>query len=208
MLVSARKSSRLQLLILVIPVSSLVLLGISNVGASSSSPAADKLCGGMLDDASVSVVQAGYPLASEIFIKSPSNITYNNTLLTLNVSVNSLVFRNLGVSMTYSLDGLNNNTIPLIIHPRENSFQAIITGEVNLPTLSYGSHNVTVFAEYTINNEVSRLDNRTVYFTVDTTLESEIPEFPSSALLIILVPATITATIYGRSIRKHNRGRL
>jgi hypothetical protein len=208
MLDSARKSSRLQLLILVILVSSLVLLGISNVGASSSSTAGDKLYGGALDDAAIAIVQTDYPLASGIYIKSPSNSTYNIPLLTLNVSVTALVFRNLGFSMTYSLDGMNKNTIPLMIHPRENSFQAIITGEVNLPTLSYGSHNVTVFAEYTINNEVSRLDNSTVYFTVDTNLESEIPEFPSSApLLIILLPVTITAIIYRRSIRKHNRGR-
>ena len=149
-----------------------------------------------------------YPLASGIYIKAPTNSTYNTPLLTLNVNVTALVFRNVGVSMTYSLDGMDNNTIPLIIHPRENSFQALITGEVNLPTLSYGSHNVTVFAEYTINNKVSRLDNSTIYFTVSTNLTSEIPEFPSSApLLIILLPATITATIYRHSICKHNQGR-
>jgi len=114
--------------------------------------------------------QTNYPLASGIGITSPSNRTYTSSLLTLNVSVTALVASNIRISMIYSLDGMNNNTIPLITHSRENSFQARITGSVTLPTLSYGSHNLTVFAEHTINNELAHFDNHTVYFTISDTI--------------------------------------
>ena len=183
---SARKCSSLQLLILVFLVSILVLLGISNVSASSSSPVTwVKLYGGALDDEAAAIVQTDYPLASGIYIRSPSNRTYSISLLTLNVSVTALVGSNIGVSMTYSLDGMNKNTIPLITHTHAKSFQAIITGSVNLPTLSCGSHNVTVFAEYTINNELVHLDNSTVYFTISDTIPPDelIPPIISSLSL-------------------------
>ncbi len=109
--------------------------------------------------------QTEYPLASGLGITSPSNRTYISNLLTLNVTITAIVASNIRISMTYSLDGMINNTIPLITHSRENSFQATITGSVILPALSYGSHNVTVFAEHTINNELVHLDKNTVYFT-------------------------------------------
>jgi hypothetical protein len=109
--------------------------------------------------------QTEYPLASGLGITSPSNRTYISNLLTLNVTITAIVASNIRISMTYSLDGMINKTIPLITHSRENSFQATITGSVILPSLSYGSHNVTVFAEHTINNELVHLDKNTVYFT-------------------------------------------
>ena len=57
---SARKCSSLQLLILLFLVSILVLLGISNVSASSSSPVTwVKLYGGALDDEAAAIVQTG-----------------------------------------------------------------------------------------------------------------------------------------------------
>ena len=114
--------------------------------------------------------QTAYPLASGIRIDSPSNRTYLSGVLTLDVSVNALVARNIRISMTYSLDGLDNSTIPLTVNTRENSFQAIITGKQDLPTLPFGSHNITVFAQYTINNEIAHLDNNTIYFTVSDTI--------------------------------------
>jgi len=56
---SARKCPSSKLLISVFLVASLVLLGISNVGASSSSTAWDKLYGGELDDEAAAIVQTG-----------------------------------------------------------------------------------------------------------------------------------------------------
>jgi hypothetical protein len=197
MLGSARKSS-LQLLFLVFLVAGLVLFGDKAVVAASSQT-------------------DYYPLASGIYIRSPTNSTYTSGLLTLNASVNSLVARNIKTSMTYSLDGMPNNTLPITIHSREHSFQAIILGTANLPALSSGSHNITVYAKYEVHDanmggvyysKYVHYANTTVYFTVNTNSESKIPEFSSLApLLIILLPATITAIIYGRGIRKHNRGR-
>ena len=55
---SARKCPSFQLLISVFLVASLGLLGISNVGASASSTAWDKLYGGELDDEAAAIVQA------------------------------------------------------------------------------------------------------------------------------------------------------
>ena len=57
MLKSARKCSSFQLLISAFLVASLVLLGISNVGASSSPATWDKLYGGELDDEAAAIVQ-------------------------------------------------------------------------------------------------------------------------------------------------------
>lgn len=197
MLNSARKYSCLQSLILVSLVSSLFLFGVHEVVAASS--------------------QIDYPLASGIYIISPTNTTYTSRLLTLNASVTGLVASNIKISMTYSLDGMPNNTLPTVIHSREHSFVVTRTGTADLPMLSYGSHNLTVYAKHEITDasiegvyysKYVQYKNCTVYFTVNTTSELDIPEFPSSApLLTILLPATITALIYRSSIRKHNRGK-
>ena len=194
---SARKCSSLQMLISVFLVASLVLFGVQKVVAASS--------------------QTDYPLASGIYIRSPTNRTYTSSLLTLNASVTGLVASNIKISMTYSLDGIPNNTLPTVIHSREHSFQATIIGTADLPTLSYGSHNITVYAKYEVNDasmggvyysKYVHYDNSTVCFTISTNPVQEIPEFPSwTPLLIILFSVTITAIIYRRNIRKHNRGR-
>jgi hypothetical protein len=199
MLDSARKSSIIQLLISMFLVAGLILFGEQKVVAASSQT-------------------NYYPLASKTYIRSPTNSTYTSNLLTLNASVNGLVARNIKISMTYSLDGMPNKTLPTTIHPREHSLiSATITGAAALQPLYSGSHNITVYTKYEINDatmggayysEYIHYDNSTVYFTVSTTLTSEIPEFPSSApLLIILLSATTTALIYRHSIRKHNQRR-
>ncbi|MGD2066909.1 MAG: hypothetical protein PVI43_07075 [Candidatus Bathyarchaeota archaeon] len=196
MLYSARKSS-IQLLILVFLVAGLVLFGEQKVVEASS--------------------QTDFPLASGISVKSPTNRTYTSNLLTLNASISSLVARNIKISMTYSLDGMPNNTLPTRIHSREKSLIATVIGTADLSPLSCGSHNITVHVKIEVTDaymggvqysKYVHYDNSTVYFTISTILESEIPEFPSSApLLIILLPATITVLIYRHSIRKNNLGR-
>lgn len=122
-----------------------------------------------------------FPFASGIYIMSPSNRTYSSCLLPLNVSVTSLAGRNIDISMTYSLDGTYNGTIPIVIQSRNNSFVATITGSVTLPILPYGSHSVTVYEEYVIHNvgmngvyyqKYVGLDNNTVYFTIGDTSPS------------------------------------
>ncbi len=59
MLKPARKCSSFQLLISAFLVASLVLLGTSNVDASSSPATWDKLYGGELDDEAAAIVQTG-----------------------------------------------------------------------------------------------------------------------------------------------------
>lgn len=123
--------------------------------------------------------QIDYPLASGIYIRSPTNRTYTSSLLTLNASVTGLVASNIKRSMTYSLDGMPNNTLPTVIYSREHSFQATIVGTADLPTLSYGSHNVTVYAKHEVNDasmggvyysKYVHYSNSTVCFTISDSI--------------------------------------
>jgi hypothetical protein len=112
------------------------------------------------------------------YISSPSNQTYDSGWLMLYVTFKGLILGNVWFSMNYSLDGKENETVPLksnyygsIIqgHPEKNYWDA----SVELPILSNGSHCLTVYLEGiwergssfgTINQ--TSVDNQTVYFTV------------------------------------------
>jgi hypothetical protein len=164
----------------------------------------------------------GFILASPINITSPSNITYSSNLLTLNVTFKLLLSPSCA-NVSYSIDGKNNATIPLtatrdLIEATityENGTTVTgnatfapytITGEVVLPELAEGSHNITVYAKYNANNIIG-LDKSIVYFTIGTNSEQKIPEFPSwTPLLIMLLSVTIIAVIYRRRICKNNQG--
>ena len=111
-----------------------------------------------------------YPLASGIFVNSPLNKTYTQQIISLNVSINMISASNIHVLMKYSLDGQANQTIPSITNTFNGSFQAIIEGSVVFPVISYGKHNVTVFAEHKVNNELVHSDKKIVYFTISDTI--------------------------------------
>jgi hypothetical protein len=123
----------------------------------------------------------GFPIAGPLSIISPSNATYNSSLLTLNVTSNFLLAPNLA-NFSYSLDGDYNVTLPIAATfvpieavrtyangTTEKCISIIsyyrLSGYAELPELPDGSHNLTVFAEYQANNRVG-FDSRTVYFTV------------------------------------------
>jgi N-acetylneuraminic acid mutarotase len=110
------------------------------------------------------------PVACPVGIISPINRTYSSNMLTLNISTVAMVAANIYVSMTYSLDEKENQSIPLTTNARQNSFQAIITGSVALPTLSEGEHKIMVYAKYEINANPphTATDQDNVYFTVNT----------------------------------------
>ena len=86
------------------------------------------------------------PVLSKVNIVSPSNSTYTSSLLTLKANVTTLGGSNIKTSMSYSLDGTSNQTLPITIeYPAGNSFtMALHVGLVELPALREGSHNITV----------------------------------------------------------------
>jgi hypothetical protein len=156
--------------------------------------------------------QPAFPLLSKVNIVSPSNSTYNSSLLTLNANVTTLGGSNIHTSMNYSLDGICNQTMPLTIeYPAGNSFMmALHIGLVDLPPLSEGSHNITVHVacEYPNNNRfvdapdtITVFYNSTVYFTINTNSEQQIPEFFSWTLMLLVISTiAIVLAIYKRRL--------
>ena len=165
-------------------------------------------------------------LSSNAVIFSPLNRTYDSRFLTLNLTFG--VGLGIKYSMNYSVDGKHEGPITLV--PKNPTELHVINegiGLVTLPELCEGSHCLTVYllcgiydyhgaippgapfkptypgsADYTV------FYTDTVYFTIDTNPEQEIPEFPSwTPLLIMLVAVMAVAVIYRRSLHKHDRGR-
>jgi hypothetical protein len=124
----------------------------------------------------VKLAKASSAVSSGLGITSPTNTTYTHGFLFLRVMMVSLVGGNSEISVTYSLDGKANVTVPIVIKGHEKSFQATITASAALPELPEGSHNVTVYSEYAIYRFTSQgiyypkysvWKHNTVYFTVD-----------------------------------------
>jgi len=170
----------------------------------------------ILPMAGLQFVEAGSepvaPVLSNVNIVSPSNSTYNSSLLTLKANITTLGGSNIHTSMSYSLDGACNQTIPLTIEYPTGFFMiALHVGLVDLPPLSEGSHNITVHVacEYPNNNRfvdapdtITAFYNSTVYFTINTNPEQQIPEFPSWAILPLLFIASFAAIICKQRLLK------
>jgi hypothetical protein len=151
------------------------------------------------------------PVLSDVNIIVPSNVTYNSNLLSLNANFTTLGGSNIHTSMSYSLDGTGNQTMPITIeYPAGNTFtMALHIGLVELPPLNEGSHNITVYAtcEYPNNgrfpNEpdiITAVYTSTVYFTIDTNPEQQIPEFPSWTVLPLVLTATLMVIVYRKKL--------
>ncbi len=100
----------------------------------------------------------------------PTNSTYNSgSPLGLSVRSGGLGANNIYYSMTYSVDGKDNFSIPLITQTHNMSFQITVTGSGIIPKLPEGSHNVTVYEEIQWDTTPPHtfLDNATAYFTID-----------------------------------------
>ena len=117
--------------------------------------------------------------ATAPYVRFPSNQTYNTGLLTLYVNFRGWIFGNVGFSMSYSLDGKENETVPLEDHyfgffqQRGHPDRNYWDGSVALPTLSNGSHCLTVYLECTWETGDSAgshfnksFDSETVHFAV------------------------------------------
>ena len=124
----------------------------------------------------VKVAEAAAPLSSGLRITSPTNTTYSPDRLTIMVSLYAIGGSNINYSMTYSLDGEENVTIPVVVEGHYMSFHVTVSGSALLPKLSEGFHKVTVYSEidfYNIGvNGISHpkyvtVDQNTVYFTID-----------------------------------------
>jgi len=111
-----------------------------------------------------------------------NNYGYSSNSLMLNVSFKAMAYANMNYSMTYSLDGQAHESLPIVkhylgnwvIYHGENDY---VDGSAKLPTLSEGSHTVTVFL--TLDWEIGDQNGVTVYTyydneTVDFTVGQDI----------------------------------
>jgi hypothetical protein len=172
----------------------------------------------ILPVAELQFVEAGSepvsPVLSNVNIVSPSNSTYNSSLLTLKANVTTLGGSNIKTSMSYSLDGTYNQTVPVTIeYPAGNSFtMALHVGLLDLPPLSEGSHNITVYVKCDYPNNgrfvnepdtITAFYNSTVYFTINPNPEQQIPEFPAwTPILLVLCIVAIAVLVYRRKLHE------
>jgi len=87
--------------------------------------------------------------AGDITLISPVNETYSSNILTLNLN---LTCGGLPYVLTYSIDGTNEGTIPLTFSQSISFLFQVETGTVQMPTLSNGSHKLTIYEVAYLNN--------------------------------------------------------
>jgi hypothetical protein len=130
--------------------------------------------------------------AASPYIVSPANQTYNLGLLNLTVSFKGLIWGNIYFSMNYSLDGKDNQTIPLTSHyfgsflqgdPDKNYWD----GSVELPVLPSGSHCLTVYLEgiwetydSSGSHNQTKIDSQTVDFAVSSVIQLPMSQQPTN----------------------------
>jgi hypothetical protein len=139
----------------------------------------------------------GLIAAYKPYIVFPSNNHgYSSNSLTLNVSFKAMAYANMNYSATYSLDNQANEPLPVVkhylgnwvIYHGENDY---VDGSVKLPTLSEGSHTITVFL--TLDWEIGDQNGVTVYTyydneTVNFTIGQDITPEPSAVEPPIIAP--------------------
>ncbi|MCW4035276.1 MAG: hypothetical protein NWF03_07925 [Candidatus Bathyarchaeota archaeon] len=156
-----------------------------------------------------------FPFISPLSVTCPvDNTSYNPTGLELEVTFTSLLSPKY-VTLTYSIDEESNKTeIPVegakeatTTRTYENGTTKNVTatfgpftmiGSASLPTLSEGSHTITVYGEYKANDKIF-YDSTTVQFTVDSNAPQKVPEFSSC---IVLAAVFAIVSVLGLSYRK------
>lgn len=157
-------------------------------------------------------------VASGPYIKFPANETYDSGLVTLYANFHGIIAGNVNYSMSYSLDGGENQTVALVEHyfgffpqtghPEKN----YMDGSVQLPLLSNGSHSITVYVKGIFLTDTqfgpysyTSFDSQTVHFTIcspvallmeDTYNRAEIP-------LNFIVNETASQIIYSLDSHKN-----
>jgi hypothetical protein len=103
-------------------------------------------------------------------VNSPTSRTYNSSCIALNVSGETIVGRNIQLSMSYSLDG--QARVPVTVNYSQMHDWDKLLGAFNqtiaLPPLTCGSHSVTVYGilESTTLNPENKAAQVTINFTV------------------------------------------
>jgi hypothetical protein len=155
---------------------------------------------------------------SGVTLYSPINKTYNSQSLTLNLT--ALVGLGLDCAITYNIDNHYQGPVPWFpIFPDEMHVINKVKGNVSLPELTQGTHNLTLHVVCTLNKGegsatmdrypfIPECDNITKYhatwtdtiqFTIQT--EQEIPEFPTTIILSIsLTSALIILVTWRRNL--------
>jgi hypothetical protein len=138
------------------------------------------------------------PANPTIIIESPINNTYNVNSLTLNVTIKTMKtlfegenpMQNTTRLVTYSLDGENPTAITETSYDNNVSLGSNVTytGFAVLPKLTYGPHNITVYAEYDYDHyyEIYRESETSVFFAIDTAV-------PFPTLLVMTASGTCLA---------------
>jgi hypothetical protein len=123
----------------------------------------------------------------DLQINSPSNnAIYTSSILTLNFTQAVLVnpSSSLNVTVFYSIDEGSNTTLAVV--PVDNLH--LITGKAELPSLSNGPHNLTLYEQYSAlvgSHMTNSSKKQAVFFTINSTTQSPTPtlEPPLSASL-------------------------
>ena len=108
-----------------------------------------------------------------VIVYSPLNQTYSSQPLTLNVTLD--LSEGLVCSITYTIDGKVSGQIPTTPGPQNpGSLFNSVSGSVQLPNLSAGSHRLTIYelaqtpSTYTGNQPFSRSYTDTLYFSISS----------------------------------------
>jgi hypothetical protein len=138
------------------------------------------------------------PFFSGIDITSPTNSTYTDNVLALNVSASTIGGSNIFFSMNYTIDDIYADQIPLTLsYPRNSIMIAQHNGSVVLPNLPEGTHKIVVYANYTYPTSApntpptpeSSYYNSTVIFTINNSPTLTATPTPLQSVSPTIVPS-------------------
>lgn len=176
------------------------------------------LFGTLLSQTSKVYADSSEPITftSRVTLYSPVNTTYSSTFLNLNLTAQVGIAIN--CTINYSIDNKHHGIVPLEeMHPGELHVINHVKGNVSLPELTQGTHNLTLQVVCTLNNGqgnatmdrylfIPECNNITKYhatwtdtiqFTIHT--EQEIPEFPVSIIMPLILAGAFVIFVKWRT---------
>jgi len=157
---------------------------------------------------------------SGVTLYSPVNTTYSSKFLNLNLT--AMVGMGINCTITYSIDNKHHGIVPLK-DPGELHVTYKVKGNVALPELTQGTHNLTLQVVSILNNgQDSRTMNQypfipeteniadyrykwtdTIQFTIQT--EQEISEFSAPTTITIILFGVLVVGTYKTKLNKQRR---